>query len=336
MNILGILLLLILPYGAGLILNIITRQKETNQSETYLIGFFSLFLLQGVVFSLHSFLGLPFELTCKIYSCASYAIVVTGLLVGVCVCRSYIKESLKKCALRKDEILVFTLMVIAFALVVVRLCSIYYYGRDDIMLETVRVNSMTGTVNVYNPLTSRPYELGIINSRKIITLPVYYTYWCMTYNIGDRVLLYIVASLQTLFCLFFACKCAMTAILKTNKKVYTFMMFVAVLLLSGDYFKGAVGYKVLWNGYSGETIVIAVMLPYLIYLVMDMYKIEKGEYGPRKWKYRISRVFRIILTLLASVFITELATGALLIILSLATVIVCCTVKYGREEHGHE
>ena len=336
MNIPGIILLLFLPYPAGLILNIITRQKETNQIETYLIGFFSLFLLQGVVFSLHSFVGLPFELTCKIFTYASLAIVFVGIILIIFVYRKNIKSSIEKMTLKKEEKLVFILMLTAIALVVVRVCSIYDFGRDDIMLETVRVNSLTGTVNMYNPLTSRPYELGIINSRKIITLPVYYTYWCITFGIEDRMLLYIVCTLQTLACLLFACKCAMSTILKTNKKIYTFLMFVGVLLLSGDYFKGAVGYKVLWNGYRGETIVVAVMLPYLIYVIMDMYKIEKGEYGPSKWKYRISRVFRILLTLFASVFITEFTTGAVLIALCLATVIVCCTVKYGREEHGHE
>ena len=51
MNYIGIVLILILPMFAGTVFNIIFKQKETSQSETYLTGFFSLFLLQGVVFA---------------------------------------------------------------------------------------------------------------------------------------------------------------------------------------------------------------------------------------------------------------------------------------------
>lgn len=336
MNILGIILLIILPYPAGLILNIITRQKETNQIETYLIGFFSLFLLQGGIFSLTGLFSMPFETCCKIFTYAIYGILILGVPAIIFGYKGYIKDSAYKYTLRKEERVMFSLMILAIALIIVRIFTIYGYIRDDIMLETVRVNVMTGTVNAYNPFTARPYELGLINSKKLITLPLYYTYWCETFNIEARVLLYLVVTLQTLLCLFGACQCAMTSIMKTNKKMYTFGLFTAILLLSGDYFKGAVGYKVLWNGYAGETIVVTVMLPYIIYLIMNMYRIERGDYGPKKWGRRICSVVRILLCLCSSVFITGIVTGPLLLVLCLATVIVCCTVRFGREEHGHE
>jgi len=49
MYIIGIVLLFILPFAAGTVCKGILRWKETSQIETYLIGFFFLFFLQGVV-----------------------------------------------------------------------------------------------------------------------------------------------------------------------------------------------------------------------------------------------------------------------------------------------
>lgn len=336
MNILGIILIVILPYEAGLIFNIITRQKETNQIETYLIGFFSVFLLQGLVFFLYNFAGISFELASNIMTGASCAIVTIGIFAGIVGFKTYIKNGFLKYTFRKEERLMFSLMVISFALVIVRIFLLYKYGRDDIIFETVRINVNTNTINAYNPLTSRPYELGLINSKKLVSLSVYYSYLCMTYGINPRVLLYIVCPIQTVICSYFACQSTMYLILKTNKKVYTYSFFMGVLILSGDYMKGLMGYRLLWNGYDGTTIVASIMLPFIIYLVMYLYRVERGDYGEKKWGKRIVRIIHILLLLASSLFITGIPTGALLIVLSLITIIVVCTVRFGREEKEHE
>lgn len=336
MNVLGIILILFLPYAAGLIFNIITRQKETNQIETYLIGFFSVFLLQGVVFSAYNFLGLSFDLASKIMTIASWGILIIGLVVGIICYKSFIKPGSLKVTFRKEERVMCLLMLLSFALVILRICMLYKYGRDDIILETVRVNVNTNTINAYNPLTNRPYELGLINSKKLITLPVYYTYLCMTYGINPRVLLYLVCSIQTVICSYFACQSTMFLILKTNKKVYTYSLFMGALILSGDYMKGIMGYRLLWNGYDGTTIVAATILPFIIYLVMFIYRVERGDFGEKKWGKRIVRALQILVCLVSSLFITGIPNGALLIILSLIAIALVCTLRFGREEKEHE
>ena len=50
MYIFGAILFMVLPYLAGYSCKSILRWKETNQIETYLIGFFLLFFLQAVIF----------------------------------------------------------------------------------------------------------------------------------------------------------------------------------------------------------------------------------------------------------------------------------------------
>ncbi|MCR5800467.1 MAG: hypothetical protein K6G69_10365 [Lachnospiraceae bacterium] len=331
MTVIGIIFILLLPYATGIIWNVITRQKETNQIETYLIGFFSIFLIQGVLFALYNFMGMPYEKVCNILTYVTYALMGLGVVGGI-ICRKEIAADFKKVTFRKDERIMAILMILVIALVVLRVVLLFGYERNDIMLETVRINVMTSTVNTYNPLTGRMYELGLINSKKLISLPLFYTYWCMTYGIEARVLLYIVITLQTVMCMFFACECAMEGILRSNKKMYTCMMFVGVMLLSGDYFEGALGYKVLWNGYLGESIIAAVIIPYTINLIMDFYRLERGDYGDKKWGKRIVRVIRLLITMSCSVFITGIPKGLLLIALCLAAIIVCTTLRFGKEE----
>lgn len=332
MNILGIFLIIIMPFALGTVINFITRQKETNQIETYLIGFFSFFLMQGVVFSLYNFVHVPYETCCKIFTYANYGILACFLIIAIFGFKTYIIKNIKSLAIRKEERLIFAIMIFAMAVVICRIVFLYSYERDDMMLETVRINLLSNTVNTYNPLTGRPYELGLINSKKLITMPLYYTYWCVTYGIEARVLLYLVCTLQTFFCVFMAIKCTMTAIVKTKRKQYLCSFFVAVLLASGDYFKGAVGYKVLWNGYDGMTIVVAVMMAYIIYLVMDIYRLERGDYGVKTLGGRLIRVFRIMICFACTLFMSGIATGFLLLALCLFSMIICASLRFGKEE----
>ena len=154
----------------------------------------------------------------------------------------------------------------------------------------------------------------------------------MTYKIGPRDLLYMVCELQGVFVVIGSCGCAMRRILKTNKKMYVYLMFVAVLLASGDYFKGAVGYRVLWNAYNGDTIASTAVLAYIIYLILDIYRLERGDYGDTSWGRRLIRVFKILLCFACTLFITAIPTGILIILLCLITMIICASVRFAREE----
>ena len=332
MFVIGIFLILALPFAIGTVLNFITKQKGTNQIETYLIGFFSLFLIQGIVFSLYNFAGIPYSRCCMIFSVLTYVFLGIFVLIAVIGFKDYIACNIKKPNIRKDEKMVYAFMVIAIIIVVIRVAMLYNFERDDMMLETVRINLITSTVNTYNPLTARPYELGLIGSKKLITLPLYYTYWCMTYGIGPRDLLYTVCELQGVFVVIAACGCAMKRVLKTNKKMYVYLLFVAVLLASGDYFKGSVGYKVLWNGYSGDTIAATAVLAYIVFLILDMYRLERGDYGKPAWGARLIRVFKILLCFACTIFITSIPTGILIILLCLVTMIICASVRFAKEE----
>ncbi|MBP5744789.1 MAG: hypothetical protein J6W58_00635, partial [Lachnospiraceae bacterium] len=104
-----------------------------------MIGFFSLFLIQGIVFCLHNFAGINFAGCCTIFSVITY--VFTGFFVFIAIFgfSDYIVCGLKKPNIRKDERIVYAFMIMASAVVIVRVVMLYGFERDDLMLETVRI-----------------------------------------------------------------------------------------------------------------------------------------------------------------------------------------------------
>lgn len=333
MSVLGIIFIYILPFMVGTILNMAFKKKGASQIETYLIGFFFLFFIQGGCFGLTNVLAVDFEISSRIFSYFSYAAVIIFVIIAIIKRDSVISPLTHFEKPTRYEMTAFVLMMIAFILLVVRVILLKDYVREDVVLNTVKLNLSTGTINQYNPLTNRPYEQGLITSKKIITLTTYYTYLSNHWGIDARTLVYIIIPIQTIICLYFVYELMMSALLKgVKKKVYISEFVLGVMLLSGDYFSGAAGYRVLWNGYSGDIIVALIMITYVVHIVMAMYRLERGDEGEVSWLARIRYILSIMICIVASVFMTSIATGLLMLVLSLASIAVCCTWRFGREE----
>ena len=334
MNIIGILLILILPYMAGYIINkAFGAKKETNQIETYLIGFFFHFLVQGTIFTASLFLDKSYMEACKIYGWVTDVIIVLFLLLfvitGIVRAKGKNDGTNKGGRLKKEEWILISAIVIAVGGIILRIVLLRNNLRIDGMLSTVREISKTGELFTVNPFTNQPYSLGVIGSRKIISLPAYYAYYVMSYGIEIEWLLYVVITLQTVACTFFACGLSLYPIVRNRKKTMIFVLFLAVLILSGDYFSGSVVHKLLHNGYSGAAIVAGVMLPYCMYVITDMYRRER-EGG--KWLLRIGCVSKILLCFAASLFLTAFASGGLLILVVAVVLGTVCMIRFAKEE----
>ncbi len=342
MDIVGIITIFVLPYMAGYILSTLFNKRETGQIETYLIGFFFVLLLQGVVFIGGQASGISFDQMCELFFSMTLCIGVVFALALVCnIIRAIIVKNRPKSndedsalsepvshrPMSRQEWVILAILIIVAAGVLARVWLLKPYLRHDIMIETVRTTLSTDTINEYNPLTSQPYSLGLIASRKLISLPTYYSYICRIYGIDETLLLFVFLTSQTIMCTYFACIQTMAPMLRNRRKTLIFGVFLGALLLSGDYFSGAIGEKLLWYGYAGDTIVAGVMLPYIMYIATRWYRERRGDYGVRKG-YVIKNIAKMLLCLTASVFITGIATGALLILITIATVGACCIVRF--------
>ncbi len=350
MNIVGIIAIFVLPYMAGYILRTITNRKETGQIETYLIGFFFVFLLQGLVFLICSKLGYGFQDTCYAYLDMSVGLVV---IFAIALCLNIIRHILLSKGLvahsallgegetentykrkpSKQEIMLCITTVLVGIAIVARVWTLIPYLRSDIMIETVRTTLATGTINEYNPITSQPYTLGLIPMRKLISLPTYYSYYCEIFGVDEVLLLFFVLTVQTILCTYFACVRVVAPIFHNRRETILFSIFLGGLILSGDYFSGAIGEKLLWYGYAGDAIVAAVALPYVLSVMIGWYREASGIVATRKG-YKIVNVLKILLCLCSSVFLTGIATGALLILIATAIASVCLLLRLRGGEHN--
>ncbi|MCR4650420.1 MAG: hypothetical protein K5662_01560 [Lachnospiraceae bacterium] len=348
MNILGITAILVLPYMAGYILRFIFNSKETSQIETYLIGFFFLFFLNGTSLAIAirqnatigdmTFMIKAIEI---IIAVASVVVFVMGRMMGRGKPYKYTLEPEWK----NEEKIMLLIVCLLAGIIALRIVLLASYVRDDEYLGMIKTILNTDTLFKYNPITSQISDMGVIGSKKIITLPIYYTCLIRIYGFAPVDFLYILLTMQTVACIFFVSVILARPILKSRKKLLTYILFVGCVILSGDYFSGAICKKILWNGYAGDTIVASVMLTYILFVLTRWYRQERGDdlltkpdeeqvtsIGKAGWYNRFLNLLRILLCTLASLTMTRVASGVLLIIIVIGVGSVACTLRFGKEE----
>lgn len=135
-------------------------------------------------------------------------------------------------------------------------------NREDAVAETVVTTLMTDTMNQYHPFTKRPLEFGVILSRKIVTLPFWYSILSVWTGFEGVDTVWILGTLITTFCSLLAFgELAGLLFFRDFRKTWLLVVLLEFLYLSGDYYEGAAGYRQLYYGYSGEVIVATVIIP---------------------------------------------------------------------------
>lgn len=331
METIGVFLIFIMPLLTGHTVREITKQKEANQIETYLIGFFFLFFMQGMIFTVCVFTNQTFAMAGKVL--IGLYIVITILYLVLLGFRFIPAHKNKKSRqkMRKEEWILFGLMIVIFLLVLLRIFLGENVIRTDAMLETVKTTVDSGTMFQIHPLTGQVLESGYITSKKIVTLPLYYAFLSSVTHLAPAPLLYIVITAQTVTAAFLSSALLVGSIFQKNRKrIFAFEFTYGLLLLSGDYFIGTSSQRLLWNGYAGEVICALVMLPYLLYIVRNWYLVENSENPPTNLK-RIMTILILAFCLVTSLFMTGIATGFLFLFMMLIILGICCLIKTIKE-----
>ena len=259
---LGIVLLWFTAYLSGMFICKISGEKETSQLWKHLIGFFFLIFCQGCVFFGGQLLGWSFRKTGMILALVLSVAAVISLLF----CRKEIRSlagnvkkfSFKNINYPRHKALLFWLFL--GIVLVVALGTVT--NRDDAMAETVLTTLMTDSMNQFHPFTKKPLELGVILSRKIITLPFWYSILSLWTGLGGVDAVWILGTLITALCSLLAFgELAGLLFFRDFKKTWLLIVLLELLYLSGDYCVKATGYRQLYYGYSGEVIVATVMIP---------------------------------------------------------------------------
>lgn len=334
MYIFGAIFFLVLPYMAGYSCKSILRWKETNQIETYLIGFFLLFFLQAVVFIPFVWLGKSLtDAVGVLYVIALVLVLLFAIsMVAVFVSRRKKEtEPVTKAPWRKTDRAYFLLMILVFLLILLRMAMGMDLLREDIVLETVLATLQSDSLFVTHPLTGRIMEAGMISSKKIITLPLFYAGIVQMTGMEAEMFLYFVMGVVTLLCSYYANALLFSQVASsTRSKLYVFCSILGLLILSGDYHTGVISYKLLYQGYEGNTICFGVILPYLLYLIAAWYRKESEE-EKNTLGSRLMYLTKIIMGLVVSVLITGLGTGFVFLFMAMIIAGICCLLKSIKE-----
>jgi len=335
MYIIGVILLFILPFAAGSICKGILRWKETNQIETYLIGFFFLFFLQGVIFVPCVFLKLPFSLAANLILGIMAALFGVGTAIVLMnqkrIEQTVNTEEKKRLPWRKGDKFLFAIMLIVFGLLVVRIVLGLDILRDDITLETVNTTLKTSTMYEYHPLTGMKMDGGMIASKKIVTLPLFYAALSHVLGLDAKIVLYLIVNILVLICAYYASALLFTKVANAARtKLYVYWTIYGMLILAGDYQDTTLAYRLLYQGYEGITICFGVLIPYLLYIILSWYK-EESEEEKTTLGTRVMFLLKIALVFATSMVITGLGTGLLFLIISAGIAGVCCLLKSIQE-----
>ena len=335
MYIIGIILLFILPYAAGCACKGILRWKETNQIETYLIGFFFLFFLQGVVLVPCVLLNLAFSMACNALMAVMGVVFVLGLIMFAFAYKGTPKANgngdKRKAPWRKRDRFLFAGMMLVFVLLILRMVLGLDILRDDIVLETVDTTVNTGAMFTYHPLTGLIMDGGMIASKKIVTLPLFYAVFVQFFGIEAKYFLYLAVNTLVIECSYYACALLLNKVtVLTRSKLYVYWLVYGLLLLAGDYHKSTLTYRLLYQGYEGTAICFGVLMPYLLYVILLWYRSEGAEEKVTLYA-RITYVLKIALVFACSMVITGLATGFLFLFMTGVIAAVCCLIKSIKE-----
>ena len=319
---LGIVLLWLTVYLTGMLLCKIGGEKETSQLWIHLTGFFFLFLIQGVVFTAAQFLDFGFSKALLIL------VGVLGIsdLLALLFCRREVGKGIRnirekwKNRVGGDRVL--WLMIWLWLGIFLVLSTGMVGNRQDALLETMQTTLATDTINRIHPFTGRPMELGIITSKKILTLPFWYAALCRWTGFTARDTVWVWGSFFTVtFSLMAFTRFAGYVTGKEIRKNWLFVILLELLILSGDYVVSAAGYRLLFYGYSGETIVGMVALPMLLCV---LYRVSVPLLGRKEnrvlEKDRLGvwgTLVKLVLLFGASLFLAPLLWGPVLLFLAM-------------------
>ncbi len=357
MSLLCVCFLGIVPYLMGLLLNHIMRERNIGQIETYLSGFLFLFLCQGLLFFAGISGNSPFHLTTVIQTvfyilCGCLLLLLkrknianvlrwnrkTENLVTIksktknLVAKNLVaKIPVTKNPVTKSEKVTFFVLLTVFLGAIYRILQTRSFSASDTVLETIQTTLATDSMYRYHPLTGNLMELGMITSKKWITLPLWYGYLANTFNVEPALLIYALmpAAILLVSCFSYG-RLAYLLFDQNKQKTMQFVIVYLLLILSGDYITTTFGYRQLFCGYSGETITASVMIPYVLtvlYEAFGSYLREENQRIPDR-RQRIRLIEKLVLAFSASIFLTSIPTGVffLLLVLILFSFVVLISV----------
>ena len=335
---LGIVLLWIVVYLSGMLFCKIAGEKETSQLWKHLIGFFFLVFCQGIFFFLGQIFGWNFRKTAWMLT----AVLLIICCISVLVCRKEVGGmliKLKKFRLEKVSYGRYRAMLLwVFFILLFAISFGTAVNRNDAMVETVQRTLLTDTMNQYHPFTGKPLELGMIMSKKIITLPFWYATLSLWTGFDGVTTVWVLGTLvTTVLSLVAFGELGGLLFFRDFKKTWLLLLLLELLYLSGDYYVGSAGYRQLFYGYSGEVMVGTVVIPCVLSMLYRfMGPILRTDFPIEKERIRLwSLLLELGLCVGSCLFITSLAWGVFMVLIAIMLFAISCVgVRLTKRKKG--
>lgn len=168
--------------------------------------------------------------------------------------------------------IIFGIMVLLQIILLVWRQERYLVG--DMTVETVNSMLVTDTIYQVNPMTGRPYTLGIPMRLKILCLPTLYAILCEVFDKSAVYLVWNVVPVLVVVGSYLAFYTVAKALFPDeHKKRGVFLVLVALLMWVGTNSYGMDGFGLQYAAYRGVSIRAGILLPYTFGLILR-----------RKWK----------------------------------------------------
>lgn len=336
----SIVLLWSAVYLTGILISKISGEKEAGQLWIHLIGFFFLFFSQGIVFTLAQLLDWSFGQARSLLVLVLGAASLLGLLAGRREIAA-LPQKLKELFHAKEKKTLYLALVGWLWLGIwMALGTGMVMNRQDALLETMQTTLLTDTLNKVHPFTGQPMELGVVFSRRIQTLPFWYAALQSWTGFSAQDTVWVWGSFFTItFSLMAFTELASLLFARELQKTWMFACLLELLILSGDYFSGAAGYRLLFYGYAGETIVGFVAVPavlIILYRFLTPWFHHPEEEGDGAKLGPVGTAVQLALVVGTSLFLAPLLWGPVLLVVAILFGLLClgviCLVKRVRRK----
>ncbi|MGN0347111.1 MAG: DUF6077 domain-containing protein [Lachnospiraceae bacterium] len=304
-----------ISYLLGNLIQKVIGDTKSTMAETFLIGFLSVILFWEVLVLPSIKLLAPFDVVCRVFSILLLIFCILSLVVA----RKNMLKQLKIIDTKNAGPLFSAIFIIGLQIVFFFL--FYPDVSMDFTAETVNTTLVSNLIYENHPGMGDTFTYGITFRGKIVTLPVLYAYFLqllpgetttLLYRMIPIVVLLLNASVYWLWghTLFVSNK-------DNSYQAYMFVVGIGLLNICGSFAKNCIFYYQMYRGFRGETIVYTVLIPYGIYLCMQIF-------GHKKYR----SILYLVMSGLASLCVCDYQKGFLPFVIS---VLFCFLIAGGYQ-----
>lgn len=304
------ILFLFLPILAGMLWHVALEEEKREWGMIYLYGSLTEIVIAGVV----AMPAVKFRLSFTAYRAVALtsmiAIAVIGL--GLWLRRMQSAKASWRVKVEKEQGGRWAWIFVALIFLLIAANFFWYVpaAQTDMTAETIHTTIRTNTLFEYNPATGERLKLGIYPQDKLVTLPLFYS---LFYSLGAegqmmgmKHFLYELVPCWVLALNFLVfLKWGESLFLGQQRdrlRLQLFLGFYGVANLFGDYLFITFSYKLLHQAWTGEAILVTVILPFLFFQLCDLMQGEKSLKELRQDKRTRRKLAVPMLCMLAALF----------------------------------